>query len=91
MIQLNSIPVPVAGINVRELGDTIIIINENGDELHSIDEIGSFIWKSIDGASSVHDILDKLCGAYEVDRSRAEGDLKNFLIVLKEKKLIISR
>jgi len=88
MIELNSVPVPVAGLNVRELGDTIIIINENGDELHSLDEIGSFIWQSIDGTCSVQDLLARLCGEYEVEKPRAEEDLKKFLTLLNENKLI---
>lgn len=88
MAQLKGIPVPIAGIHVRELGETIIIINEKGDELHTLDETGSFIWKAIDGVSSISDILEKLCREYDVERSRAEEDLRVFLTHLNEKKLI---
>jgi len=88
MAQLKSIPVPIEGIHVRELGETIIIINEKGDELHTLDETGSFIWKAIDGVSSMSDILEKLCSEYDVERSRAENDLRIFLTHLNEKKLI---
>jgi hypothetical protein len=88
MLHSDSIPVHVDGLSVRELGDTIIIINENGDELHSLDELGSFIWKVIDGRSSIQDILNKLTGEYEVERLRAKEDLNKFLTLLSEKKLI---
>jgi hypothetical protein len=88
MITLNNIPVTVSGLCIRELGDTIVIITENGDELHSLDELGSFIWRAIDGISSVQNILDSICNEYEVDRLKAEEDLKKFLSTLKDKNLI---
>jgi hypothetical protein len=88
MITLNNTPVIVSGLCIRELGDAVIIITENGDELHSLDELGSFIWRAVDGVSSVQNILDKICNEYEVDRSQAEEDLKKFLSALKDKNLI---
>lgn len=88
MIQLQSIPSPAAGLCVRELGGTIIIITENGDQLHSLDETGSFIWRAIDGRSAVSDIADRLCAEYDVDRSRAETDILAFLSSLEDKNLI---
>jgi hypothetical protein len=88
MIHTDTIPVPAKGLSVRELGDAIIIINENGDEIHTLDEVGSFIWQTIDGRCSFNDILAKLCGEYEVEKPTAEEDLRKFLELLKEKKLI---
>lgn len=88
MIHTDTIPIPIKGLSVRELGNAIIIINENGDEMHSLDEVGSFIWQTIDGMSSFKDILAKLCGEYEVEKPTAEEDLKKFLTLLNEKKLI---
>lgn len=88
MIQANSIPKPVSGLCVRELGDTLIIITENGNFLHSLDSTGGFIWKSINGSSSVQEILESLCREYDVDRTQAEHDLNYFLEMLREKNLI---
>jgi len=88
MIHTDTIPIPIKGLSVRELGNAIIIINENGDEMHSLDEVGSFIWQTIDGTSSFKDILAKLCGEYEVEKPTAEEDLRKFLTLLNEKKLI---
>jgi hypothetical protein len=88
MTDSKYIPVPSGGLCVRELGDTIIIITEKGDELHSLDEIGSFIWKHIDGKTPAGDIIEHICGEYDVARSQAEHDLDVFLSTLKEKNLI---
>lgn len=88
MIQLNSIPIPAAGLCVRELGETVIIINEDGDELHSLDETGGFIWHAITGSSTVKDIIDSLCREYDVTEARAENDIRKFLTLLIDKNLI---
>lgn len=88
MIQLQSVPSPVVGLCVRELGGAIIIITENGDQLHSLDETGSFIWRAINGRSTVSDIAARLCAEYDVERSRAEADILTFLASLEDKNLI---
>jgi hypothetical protein len=88
MIPLDSIPVALPGLCVRELGDTIIIISEQGDALHSLDELGSFIWHELDRGASVGEIAGRICGAYEVDPARAREDLLKFLAALQEKNLI---
>ena len=88
MIRLDSIPIPVNGLYVKELGDAIIILSDNGDELHSLDEVGGFIWRSINGSSTVQDIIVMLLQEYDVGKSQAEEDIKNFLFELEEKKLI---
>lgn len=89
MIRPESIPSPVEGLCVRELGGTVIVITETGDELHSLDETGSFIWRAIDGKLAVGAIVDRLCAEYEVERSRAEADTLKFLESLADKNLIV--
>ncbi|MBP7735424.1 MAG: PqqD family protein [Spirochaetes bacterium] len=87
-MDLNFTPFIVEGLCVRELGDSIIIITEKGDLLHNLDEIGGLIWKFIDGSRSALAILEKICEEYDVERSRAEGDLIEFLTTLKDKNLV---
>ncbi|MBN2158530.1 MAG: PqqD family protein [Spirochaetes bacterium] len=88
MIGLKSVPSPIGGLCIRELGGAVIIITETGDELHSLDETGSFIWRNIDGTLSAGDIVDRLCAEYDVERSRAETDTLMFLETLEDKNLI---
>ncbi len=88
MISLDSVPMPCSGFTVREIGDEIIFIAEDGDELHTLDEVGCFIWKNIDGNCSLMTILDRICNEYEVEKSRAVKDLEEFILKLNEKGLI---
>ncbi len=87
-MDLHIIPVIVDGLCIRELGDTTIIITEKGNELHSLDEMGGFIWNSIDGSRSAMNILELICREYDVERSLAESDLVGFLASLKDKNLV---
>lgn len=88
MSSLDKIPVKSNELSVRELGTNIIIISESGKELHTLDDIGSFIWKVIDGHSTVTAILNKICDEYDVDMSRAKSDLLSYLKELSSKGLI---
>ncbi len=91
MINPDDILVPCKGFAVRELGDEIIFIAEEGDEMHTLDEIGSSIWRNIDGKCSVMSILDSICKEYSVERSIAERDLIRFIEELMQKKILIIR
>ncbi len=88
MISLDSVPIPCSGFTVREIGDEIIFIAEDGDELHTLDEVGCFIWKNIDGKNSLMTILNSICKEYDVEKSKAELDLKVFVLKLKDKGII---
>jgi hypothetical protein len=89
MNDLTEIPKPVQGLTVRELGETVIIISESGDKLHTLETVGAFIWKAIDGKSEASTILDKICNTFEVDRMQAEKDLFLFLEDLRKRGLIV--
>ena len=80
-----SIPKVNSGYCVRNLGDETIFLSEKGDAIHSIDEVGSFIWSQIDGERTLEDILDAICREYEVDQELAQKDLLNFVTIMEEK------
>ena len=88
MIASDTIPVSNDTFTVREIGEEIIFLNEKGDMLHTLNEVGSFVWKSIDGTRSVGDILELMCGEYDVSRDKAEKDLITFLNELTGKKIV---
>ena len=89
MINPNDIPVPCEGFAVRELGEEIIFITEDGNEMHTLDETGSFIWRNINGQRSFESLLDIICVEYAVERPKAEGELVRFIKELAAKKIVI--
>jgi len=89
MNELKAIPVPAKGLTVRQIGDETIIVTEAGEELHTLDETGTFVWSAIDGSNSLSRILNLICTEYDVNRDRAREDLLNFVEALHEKKIVI--
>jgi hypothetical protein len=89
MITINDIPSRSDGLCIRQIEDETFIITEYGDEIHGLDDVGGFIWRSIDGKSSTSNILELICSEYEVDKEKAAADLIFFLNTLLEKKLIV--
>ena len=87
-MNMDNIPVPCDGFAIRDLGDEIIFVAETGDEMHSLDETGMFIWKNIDGGNSLLTILNKICKEYEVEKTVAENDLKEFIHELLNKGIL---
>ncbi len=88
MENLRVVPVQAEGLTVRQVGNEAIILTEEGEELHTLDETGTFVWKAIDGKKSLSQILDLICAEYEVAHDRARVDLFVFVEALKGKGII---
>ena len=88
MKNLRAVPVPAEGLTIRQIGNETIILAEAGEELHTLDETGTFVWSAIDGKKSLSQILDLICVEYEVTHDRAGDDLFVFVEALKGKGII---
>ena len=88
MFQLDDLPVPVDTFIVREIGEETIFMAEDGNDIHVLDETGSFIWQSIDGKRSIQAILDRIVDEYDVSKDNAQKDLFVFLEELSKKNII---
>ena len=64
---------------VREIGDGLVIMAPAGDVTHSLEDIGAFIWRHLDGHMSLNAVLEAITTEYEVERSVAEADLQVFI------------
>ena len=90
MIDLQTIPKRDGSYCERELGNETIFLSPKGDQIHALDEIGSFIWKQLDGETTLSEVIDRLCDEYEVSRDQAEKDLMVFIAELTGNKLLIA-
>ena len=88
MNKLEAVPALAEALTVRRIGEETVIITEAGEELHTLDDTGTFVWSEIDGKKTIGKILDLICAEYEVDRERAETDLFVFMAALLEKGVI---
>lgn len=74
---------------VRPVGSGLIIASPEGNETHSIEDIGAFIWSRIDGNKALCDILDDILSEYQVAQTTAEEDLQAFISQLMEAGLVL--
>lgn len=79
MVDMDLILRPNKACPVREIGDGLVIMAATGDMTHSLEEIGAFIWRQLDGRRNLDDIAAILTEEYEVSRKQAEADLAAFV------------
>ncbi len=75
-------------------GETIIVpVKNNVGDLNSIytlNEIGTFIWRLIDGATSTTQIVNAICEEYDVQSEEAEKDVHTLISFLEATGLVRS-
>jgi hypothetical protein len=79
----------------REIaGETVIvpIKSQVGDlnSIYTLNELGTMIWKLIDGQTGISQIMEAVCREYEVTPDEAQKDIFAFLTDLKGAGLIQS-
>ena len=88
MVDVEKIPVICDNLTIKKMDDEIIIVSEAGDEMHTLDDVGSYIWSLIDGNNSFAVICKSILKNYNTTYETAEKDLKVFLGGLNKKGLI---
>lgn len=58
------------------------------NEVFELDEVGEIVWESIDGLTSVFQIVEMISRKYQVDLTVVKRDIEHFLQELQNKQLI---
>jgi hypothetical protein len=73
-------------------GETIVVPVRDHvgdlDSIYTLNEVGSTIWKLIDGRTSTSRIVEAICEEYHVEKLQAEQDTASFLDDLTQMGLI---
>jgi hypothetical protein len=88
LIEPDSVLIPNEHCPVREVGSGLVLMASEGTATHSLDEIGAFIWRQIDGRRSLAGIVEALIAEYEVDSVQATDDVRDFVSQLVEADLV---
>lgn len=91
MISLDNVLVPAPDYCVREIDGETIFLADSGDLIHVLDQIGTFVWKEIDGRRRLADILERICAEFAVAREVAAEDLLRFAGEMMVKGLVTCR
>lgn len=88
MISFNDVPIQDDSLTARRIGEETVIVSSDGEVLHSMNDVATFIWGLLDGNTPLSSIAARVCEEYEVSREVAEKDLRSFVDELLEKGLV---
>jgi hypothetical protein len=88
MLNLSVVPKRRDHFSEREIEGETILLGREDRCFHLLDEVGTFIWTTIDGKRTLAGILDRICEEFEVAREAAEKDLRRFIGELVEKNMV---
>ena len=72
----------------RELDGEAILLNPKEGCSYNLNNVGTMIWKLLDGEHSIDDIAQAICELYEVDHEQALQDVRQLLNELCENNLV---
>jgi len=73
----------------RQLGEhTIILDSRINQEVHHLNEVGSFLWEYCDGTLTEEGLCLKLIESFDVDENTAKIDVCEFVKKLNDKSLL---
>ncbi len=78
---------------LRRVGKEALLVpvrNKVGDldSIFTLNETAIAVWESIDGQSSLDDVVDRLCREYDVTREQAAADAAEIVRSLVEARLL---
>ncbi|MFO7608448.1 MAG: PqqD family protein [Candidatus Krumholzibacteriia bacterium] len=82
MPDLKTVLAPNPACPVREVGDGFVIMAAEGETTHSLDGLGGFIWKRLDGRRDLAAVLAEIVAEYDVAADVAQTDLLEFAAAL---------
>lgn len=76
----------------RVIDGEVVILRIKTTTYYSLDEVGSFIWRTMEDAPrSRAELLDRLTTEYEVDRATAAADLDELFADLVREELVLEK
>jgi len=88
MIDLNSRLVKNEDIAWRQIEDDAILIDMDEEEVTHFNAVAAQIWDALDGEKSVAEIIDFICGQFEVGKDKAKKDVLAFLKKLFQREIV---
>ena len=72
----------------RELDGEAVLLSPSAGSSYNLNQVGTFIWKMLDGKHSSQDIATAICQAYEIEYEQALQDVENILVELRDNDLL---
>ncbi len=72
----------------RLIEDEAILIDRDEGEVVRLNPVGAEIWSAIDGKRTVNEIVEHICGTFDVSPRKANRDVHRFINQLLRHELI---
>jgi hypothetical protein len=82
MLQRNS------SILWRELDGEAVLLSPSAGSSYNLNQVGTLIWKMLDGEHTSQDLATAICQVYEVEYEQALPDVENILLELRNNNLL---
>lgn len=73
---------------LQKVDDETILLDSNTNEYFSINEIGTFIWETLEEKKDLKSVKEEIISNYDVDEKQVENDILNFIQEVANKGLI---
>jgi len=84
MLQRNS------AVLWRELDGEAVLLNSAAGCSYNLNQVGTFIWKLLDGKHTPDDIATAMCEAFEVEHEQALRDVERIMAELESNDLLVN-
>jgi hypothetical protein len=74
-----SYPIQKKDVIWRRVGDTIVVIKEDGLSSHTLNKTAAFIWELCDGSLDINDIANRIHERFEVSLELAKFDTEKII------------
>ncbi len=78
MLEMTSVIVPQENCPAREIDESFVVLGPDGTTTHSLDGLGAFIWRRLDGKKDLAAVLADIVAEYDVAADQASTDLLEF-------------
>jgi hypothetical protein len=72
----------------QEIEGQVVIVVPARREVHQLNEVGTFLWNCLEERRSVAELVELVCGEFEVAQDQAERDVRSFLASLETRGLL---
>jgi methyltransferase-like protein len=72
----------------RELDGEAVLLSPSAGSSYNLNQVGTFIWKMLDGKHTSENIAAAICQVYEVEHEQALQDVENILVEMRNNNLL---
>ena len=78
-----------AEVSARKVDKEIVLVDNDGMQVHQLNETASYIWDKCDGKHTVADVVASLTHDFHVDLATAKKEVNGLVAQLQDLRLLL--